>query len=61
MDVRHVLQMRVMTRKRYRWDIACSISPQAYYNELWKLRKYFYSVEEQLAFLEVARSHDHSS
>ena len=46
MDVRQALQMRVMTRKRYRWDISCDMSAQDFYEKIWALRKYFYSIDE---------------
>ena len=43
-----MLAIRVMTRKRYHWDFKCKMTPQEYFEKLWSIRRYFYSVEEQL-------------
>ena len=61
MDVRQALQMRVMTRKRYKWDIACDTDVQDFFDDIWQLRRYFYSIDEQLEFIKRAENHEHSS
>ena len=51
---RESLSLRVMTRKRYRWQTNCLIPAQDYYDKLWSLRRYFYSIDEQKKFIEIS-------
>ena len=46
-------------RKRYRWQTNCMIPAQDYYDKLWSLRRYFYSIDEQKKFIEISNQHDH--
>ena len=61
MDLRQDLGLRVMTRKRYHWDLNCKVKAQDYFDKLWSLRRYFYSIDEQRKFLEIGSRHEHGS
>ena len=51
MNTRNALQMQVMTRKRYSWDIACEKDPATssanFYEQLKKIRPYFENEDDK--------------
>ena len=65
LDIRQQLQFRVMTRKRYSWDLECEKVEEtrrdSFFNALYQLRPYFYRMEEQEEFVRADSDHEHSS
>lgn len=56
-EVRNLLQLQVMTRKRYRWDFECEKNPvtssKSFWNALHSIRVYFYGKEYLSRFAEI--------
>ena len=65
MNIRSALQLQVMTRKRYHWDIKCEKDPATssanFYEQIYQLRSYFYETEERNNFYERSSGHVHTS
>ena len=64
-EIRSALQIQVMTRKRYSWNLACEKSNQTssknFYSAMHDMRYYFYGVEEWRSFEEADIDHSHGS
>ena len=62
---RNDLKLQVMTRQRYRWDLACEKSDvksrHTFAAALHSIRVYFYSLEQWNNFATDAGNHKHSS
>lgn len=60
-----MLQMRVITRKRYEWDATCERMTKTKSDKFWSalhsIRSYFYTNEELKRFAELSESHSHGS
>ena len=63
-QIRQLLKMQVLTRKRYGWDLACEARPEsssaAFYAALFEIRNFFFGKEEMFAlYAGDAHSHPH--
>lgn len=50
--IRKALQLSIMTRRRYKWDLMCErstvTSSKSFFNALYQIRPYFYGIEDQI-------------
>lgn len=64
-ETRKEIQLNVMTRRRYKWDIYCEKlyyrDPMTFFHELAKIRPYFYSMDQMSKFSEYQSEHSHSN
>ena len=64
-ELRKMITIKVMNRKRYVWAIQCEttydISAEIFFQAIYNLRPYFYPIDTMLRLLNLGSSHSHNS